>query len=371
LIELLRAGDAAGSGFCEVHLWGGRTTLDQIEERPWLTKHHQPLLDRSLPVRAFWQRFKLSQLARSSRCDLVLVPGGSYAGDFHPVVAMSRNMLPFEWSELRRYGWSLMSLRLLVLRWVQSRTFRRADGVIFLTRYARNAVMQVIGTTSGTTAIIPHGVDGGLLRASREQKGIERYSADNPFKIIYVSIVDQYKHQCEVAEAIALLRDSGLPVTLDLVGPAYPPSLEQLRQTLARVDPHEEFVFYRGALPYSDLADIYAQSDLCVFASTCENMPNILLEGMAAGLPIACSSRGPMPEILGDAGVYFDPENPLDVARALTELVSNRALRARSATGSSARVRDFSWDRCARETFEFLADVAARSGRIPASMDGS
>lgn len=370
LIELLRAWDAESSGFSEVHLWGGRATLDQIDERPGLTKHHQPQLDRGLASRAVWQRFELSRLVRSVRCDLVLVPGGSYAGNFHPVVAMSRNMLPFEWRELSRYGWSLMSLRLMVLRWVQSRTFRRADGVIFLTRYARNAVMQVIGATSGRSAIVPHGLDANLLRVSREQKGLKSYSADCPFRIIYVSIVDQYKHQCELSEAIALIRGEGLPVVLDLVGPAYPPSLDRLRETLARIDPREEFVFYRGGLPYSELGKTYAQSDLCVFASSCENMPNILLEGMASGLPIACSNRGPMPEILGDAGIYFDPENPSDIARALTELISDSALRGRLATASSTRVRDFSWARCARETFEFLSDVAS-AGRIQASTDRS
>jgi len=56
---------------------------------------------------------------------------------------------------------------------------------------------------------------------------------------------------------------------------------------------------------------------------------NILVEAMASGLPIACSNRGPMPEVLGDAGVYFDPEDPHDIARALrTDRIADAAKQA-------------------------------------------
>jgi glycosyltransferase involved in cell wall biosynthesis len=91
-------------------------------------------------------------------------------------------------------------------------------------------------------------------------------------------------------------------------------------------------------------------------------MPNILLEGMASGLPIACSNCGPMPEVLGDAGVYFDPENPKDIARALRELIESPVLRTKSAESSFERVRRYSWRRCADETFRFLAEIATSRG---------
>jgi glycosyltransferase involved in cell wall biosynthesis len=87
-------------------------------------------------------------------------------------------------------------------------------------------------------------------------------------------------------------------------------------------------------------------------------MPNILLEEMASGLPIACSNRGPMPEVLGDAGVYFDPEDPNDIARALRELIESPVLRTKLARASFGRVQRYSWRRCADETFSFLASVA-------------
>ncbi|HHT9112431.1 MAG TPA: glycosyltransferase family 4 protein [Candidatus Wunengus sp. YC65] len=359
LIELLRAADPMKNGFSRVIVWSGQATLSKIEDRPWLVKSYQSMLDKGLLCRTLWQYFRVSRLARVAGCDVLLVPGGSYFGDFQPMVAVSQNLLPFEWCELRRFGWSWMTLKLVLLRITQSRTFRRADGLIFLTRYARDVVMQVIKTPTGKTMIVPHGIDERFVCSPREQLAINRYTVDRPYRILYVSTIDVYKHQWRVAEALARLRESGLPVVLDLVGPAYPPALKKLRKTLDRIDPAGEFVRYWEVVPYAELHTLYAQADLCLFASSCENMPNILLEGMASGLPIACSSRGPMPEVLGDAGVYFDPENAQEIALALRNLIKSPELRSRIARASFSRAQVYFWARCARETFEFLTVVAS------------
>ena len=79
---------------------------------------------------------------------------------------------------------------------------------------------------------------------------------------------------------------------------------------------------------------------------------------MAAGLPMACSHIGPMPEILGDAGIYFDPEDANSIARALRELIESPNLWAQLAQAAFDRAQAFSWKRCADETFGFLARIA-------------
>jgi len=73
-----------------------------------------------------------------------------------------------------------------------------------------------------------------------------------------------------------------------------------------------------------------------------------------------------MPEVLGDAGLYFDPERPATIADALERLAWDPRLREQLAARAYERAARFSWDRCARETFAFLAEVAtswrARAG---------
>lgn len=358
LAELLRAAEPSAHGFSQIIVWGGAATLERLEERPWLAKSRQPALEGGLPRRLAWQRFQLPRQASQAGCALLFAPGGSHGGGFRPVVTMSRNMLPFEWRELRRYGLSWTAIRLALLRLAQARTYRRADGLIFLTRYARERVEAAVGATAARTTTIPHGIDGRFLRPPRPPRALAECSADRPFRILYVSIIDVYKHQWRAAEAVAALRAEGLPVALDLAGPAYPPALARLRRTLERVDPAGECVRYLGPAPHADLPGLYAAADVCLFASSCENMPNILLEGMASGLPVACARRGPMPEILGEAGAWFDPEDPADIARALRELAASPARRAELAAASFERSRQYSWRRCADETFAFLAATA-------------
>jgi len=358
LMELLRAADPETCRLQRVIVWGGRETLDVLDEKPWLMKINTPELNGGLIQRTLWQCFSLAKAARAKECDVLFVPGGSYAGDFRPVVTMSQNLLPFEWRELRRYGCTPFTLKRLALRFSQSRTFCRADGVIFLTRYAKQCVVKTTGGLKGRYALIPHGIGDRFFIEPRAQQPIEAYTKDNPYRILYVSIIDQYKHQWHVVEAIADLRNqTRWPLMLELVGPAYPPALRRLTESLHRYDPEKDWVRYHGAVPYAELHRIYSQADLGVFASSCENMPNILLENMAAGLPIACSNRGPMPEILGEAGVYFDPESPKDIAKVTKQLIDSPEFRTQKAKMAFDQARSYSWKRCAEETFAFLARV--------------
>jgi len=234
---------------------------------------------------------------------------------------------------------------------------RRADGVIFLNGYARRAVIGHTGELRGRTATIPHGVDERFRIAPRTQRPIGSYSLQHPFRLLYVSIVDVYKHQWNVAEAVSRLRARGVPVTIDFVGPTYPPAGRRLDAVRARLDPRGEFLRVVGPATYADLPAAYAAADAFVFASSCENMPNILLEAMASGLPLASSRRGPMPEILGDAGALFDPESIDDIEAALASLVNDRDARERWARAAYERALRYSWQQCAAATYRFLAEV--------------
>lgn len=358
LIEFLSNAHPTTHGFSRVVVWASKSTSEQIADRDWLVKRSLVALEGGLLSRSLWQRFHLSKGSRGEGCDVLFIPGGSYAGNFHPAITMSRNMLPFEWGELKRYGFSWIALRLLLLRWTQTRTMRRAEGVIFLTRYAERNVQKVTGALQGAISVISHGVDSRFFQVSKPQCEISSYDRENPYRITYVSIVDQYKHQWNVVQALAKLQQkTGWPIVLDLVGPAYPPALARLKQSILRWDPRCEWVNYHGNLGYADLHSLYHQADLGLFASSCENMPNILLETMASGLPVVASNRGPMPEILGDAGLYFDPEDPQSIGEAVEALIVSPQLRSELAQKSYKQAQNYSWSKCADQTMQFLAGV--------------
>lgn len=357
LVELLRAASPVEQGIAKVVVWSRQGTLALLPDKPWLHLVHEPMLDRSLPWRQLWVQGRLADIAERD-CDVLFTPGATLHHARTPCVTMCQNMLPFEPTERRRYGLSTMSAKLSLLEYSQRKAFRRAQGVIFLTRYAQRTVQQRVGSLKAHQIIIPHGVAPEFRLAPRPVAPIGNYSDARPFRIVYVSILSAYKHQWHVAEAVAQLRRAGLPVALDLVGPSDKSALQRLRQVLDRVDSAHKFIRYVGPVAHGELPSWYHNADAFVYASSCENLPIILLEAMASGLPIACSNRGPMPEVLGQAGLYFDPENPEDIAETVQTMLADQELRRACAVSAFKQSETYTWERCARETFDFIVRAA-------------
>jgi len=316
-----------------------------------------PELEGGLLRRLRWQRHGYPELIRRGGGEgIAFAPGGLLRGRFGEGVAtvtMCRNMLPFEWREAFRYGPSRMLLRLALLRRGQARSFRHADGVVFLTKYAEQRVGR--GLPEGVArAVIPHGI-GEAFRRTPDAGRIRQL----PGRLLYVSIIDVYKHQWRVVEALKLLEDRGYALSLDLAGGDYPSSRRRLDEAIRRTG-QQGRVRLLGRVGHEALPDVYRGADLFVYASSCENLPNILLEAMASGLPIACSDRGPMPEVAQDGAVYFDPESPASIADAVERLIRDPELRLRCARRAFELASEYSWDRCARQTVEFLLKVWER-----------
>jgi glycosyltransferase involved in cell wall biosynthesis len=130
-----------------------------------------------------------------------------------------------------------------------------------------------------------------------------------------------------------------------------------LDEEIDRTDPQGDFIESIGFVRHEEIPTLLSKADLFIFASSCENMPNTLMEAMAAGLPIACSNRGPMPEVLKDGGVYFGPENADSIANAVEQLITNESLRERVARRAKSISELYSWSRCANETWKFIHET--------------
>jgi len=142
-----------------------------------------------------------------------------------------------------------------------------------------------------------------------------------------------------------------------LIGSGDGPAIKRMRKVINDKSFLGAFTYYHGHLSHSETLDWYNQADLFAFASSCETFGISLLEAMAAGLPIACSDRGPMPEVLKDAGVYFNPENPSSIAASLKVLLQDESLRENLGRKALSLSQAFTWERCAQETFSFLSSV--------------
>jgi len=358
LLELLKSFDDLVNDDVHIYIWIDRSVSNEIGSYGWLTKFPLGKSNSNILFRFFWQLFFLPLKLKSLGCEILFVPGSIFLGCFHPNIVMSQNMLPFEWLELRRYGFTITLFRLILLRILQTLTFKKADGVIFLSHFARTKIQKITGTLSGAIKLIPHGVCNRFISVPKKQLPINAYSLDRPYKIIYVSIVDVYKHQWNVVEAVGSLRlKTGWPLSLSLVGPHAPQGKLKLDNAIKKWDPQCIWITLDDDVPHKQVHEKYFEADLGLFASSCENLPIILLELMASGLPIGCSNRGPMPEILRDYGVYFNPEYSQDIAMALELLISNTSLREDLSKKSFEESLNYTWSGCAKDTYNFLSSM--------------
>ncbi len=82
---------------------------------------------------------------------------------------------------------------------------------------------------------------------------------------------------------------------------------------------------------------------------------------MASGLPIACSNKGPMLELLQDGGVYFNPEAPHSIAVAIKSLIQDESLRKKCGMRAQKLAMNFSWEKCANETWTYVRNCYRKS----------
>jgi glycosyltransferase involved in cell wall biosynthesis len=355
LKELLNHSNPEINNFKKIIVWSSNITLSKIQNKSWIIKKSPKFLNQNLFFRIFWQIFFLKREAKKNKCDIIFVPGGSVSTSFRPIVTMSRNMLPFESKELNRFGFTFTFFKLYLLKFIQIRSFRSANGLIFLNNYAKENIIKYLNKRKLNYSIIPHGVSSNFLfnPQIRNFKNFDNFTYNNPCKILYVSIIDNYKHQKNVILAINNLRKQNIPVSIDLIGP---PGLgyKEFNKVLNNINNHKDFIYYHGNVDHNVLNKYYYNADIFLFASTCENMPNILLESMAAGLPIACSNAGPMPEILKDCGVYFDSENINSIETTLSNLIKSKQIRENLSSKVYLESLNYNWGKCTDETFQYL-----------------
>ncbi len=357
LLELLNHLVPEQNNIRQVIVWSNTHTLNQLPEKSWLSKIKHKFLEGSLIGRIYWQVFFFTSSIIENKCDLVFIPGGSFTTSFRPIISMNQNLLPFEWKELFRYGVSLTTLKFILLRLTNKSAFKRSNGIIFLSRYSKDIVLKSLPSNNYSTVIIPHGIEEKFFLEPRKQLSISSYSNIKPIKIIYVSSIECYKHHCNVVEAISRVKRSGYPVMLDIYGTGNAKAVKKLKQSIAIYDKDEEYIIYKDKIAYNNIQEIYFSADLAIFASTCETFGQILLESMAAGLPIACSKYSSMPEIILDAGIYFDPLDVKDIEAVITSLIISEELRTDLSEKAHKLAKNYSWSKTSFTTFKYFKDI--------------
>lgn len=293
---------------------------------------------------------------KNMNIDVFFYPGGSIdipSNNAARTIVAFRNMLPFDKVEAHRYPLGYMRFRNWLLFYIQRASFKKATNIIFISNYAKTIMKKIVPDAEEKSVVIYHGVDDHNTLLA----GKELYKNYPEGYVLYVSTIDVYKAQLEVIQAWKLMKSKRLGVEkLLLVGSEYKPYAKKVRKLIAEFGLENEVILL-GKIKRTDLPSLYKGAILNIYASSCENCPNILLEILSSGSPVLCSNVQPMPEIGGDELIYFNPYDPKELSEKLVDILSDKSLLAKQATKSHERSLNYSWTKTANETWSYILNV--------------
>jgi len=298
--------------------------------------------------RGFWnvlwrEQIDLPLLARSIGADVTFSPA-NYGPVFakNPVV-MVRNAVSVGFVErrpLKLAYWALLYLATIL-------SIGTGKGAIAVSDYARRIGTGILsGSLRQRIRVVPHGVDKAFMPA--------RNTAREENFILAVSDIYVQKNFVNLLNAMVKLTIQYPNLKLKIAGrPIDQEYLELLKDIIIeqKLDQNVEFL---GHLNVSELRENYQKCSVFVFPSTVETFGNPLVEAMACGAPIACSNAAAMPEVLGEAGLYFDPGNVDEIAAVLDRLLGDSDLRQEFMDKATIRAGQYSWMETNRQTIEAL-----------------
>jgi len=222
---------------------------------------------------------------------------------------------------------------------------------IAVSQYARDAVGGgPFGLFKGRLTVVPHGVSEIF---SPPPPGTKRGDF-----LLAVSDIYVQKNLKNLIAAVARLRPDHRNISLKIVGePVDAEYFAKLKQMVAdeKLDGAVEFL---GQVAPVDLADLYRRCRVFVFPSTVETFGNPLVEVMACGAAIASSNTAAMPEVVGNAAIFFNPTDIDEMAAAIDGLLADRYLRREVSRRAVQRAKRFSWERTAEQTLAVIKRAA-------------
>jgi glycosyltransferase involved in cell wall biosynthesis len=242
--------------------------------------------------------------------------------------------------------------------WAYDASARTADVVMVPSLHTRDALQEYAGVPAERVVVAPHGIDHDRFTPQRgpADSDVDALALPDRF-VVFPGNLWPHKNHERLIEALALARDRA--VDLILTG-QQGPRLAELLELASRRGVRDR-VRHLGYLPAAQVPALYRRATGMVFPSLYEGFGFPVLEAMACGCPVASSSAGSLAELVGDASIRLDPEDPHAIAHALDELAGDAERRAQLRAAGLERAGLYRWETAARAHAEAYARAAADS----------
>jgi glycosyltransferase involved in cell wall biosynthesis len=245
----------------------------------------------------------------------------------------------------------------------KQRTYRRsveqATRIIAISRHVKESLVERYGADAEKIDVIYPGC-GAEYRPMENtallRETVARYSLEKPF-IFYPAATWPHKNHMTLLSALRLLRESNaFDGNLVLTGI----SKQSQHHVISEIEKKDlsDVVKILGYVPSDELPRLYNLARILIFPSLFEGFGLPIVEAMACGCPVICSNVTSIPEVAGDAGVFFDPLSAADMAEKIRLVWQDKSLRDDLGRRGLERAKEFNWKKTVEQTVEVYKKAA-------------
>ena len=300
--------------------------------------------------RGFWrvllrEQLDLPRVARRLAAKAIFSPAnyGPFLARNHFVMARNAVSVGFvERRPLKLAYWMLLYAATFI-------SFARSRKVIAVSNYAKRGMERAFfGLFVDRLEIVPHGIEESYIRTTPEKKR-DRF-------LLAVSDIYVQKNFTLLITAIAQVKRAFPDVILKIAGRPVDEDYYLKLQMLIKTYGLKNNVEFLGHVAADQLRELYVSCGLFVFPSTVETFGNPLVEAMACGAPIASSNTAAMPEVLGDAARFFDPNDVDEIVTTILSLMSCERDRIDLSRRAKNRSMVYSWEKTKEKTIQIILE---------------
>ncbi len=323
-----------------------RVLFPTIDDAHWQTI---PVAYSSGAKNLLWHQWHLRGLLKQGGYDLFHAPSYRRIMAFCPTAQLAtvHDCAPFRLRD--KYG----ALRGLFGRQLAPWMARRCEAIVSVSHFTKQDLVDFYKLPSERITVIHNGLNHSLYRPRSEEELAAfraRKQLDKPFFFFVSRLEHPGKNHVRLIEAYERFRESSPDQVELILGGAPWHGAEVIEQRVAD-SPYAEDIRLPGFMDEADLPLWYGSAEALVFPSLIEGFGLPVVEALACGVRVASSDRGSLPEVGGNAALYFDPEAVPEIAQGLEVIhdESGDLLEARRQKGLQ-HAAVFDWDVAAKAT---------------------
>lgn len=233
---------------------------------------------------------------------------------------------------------------------------KKADHIITGSNFTKQEIIDYMQIPQDKISVIYHGVNHELYKPYPQNELQDtKAKFDLPKKfLLFVGSIEPRKNLLTLLKAYNLLTNEEKgELPLILVGFKG----WKNREIMQEIEKNRDFIRYLGFVSDSELAYIYNLATIFIYPSLYEGFGLPPLEAMACGTPVIVSSVASLPEVCGDAAIYIEPTDHIDIKNKILVIAKDEKLREELSQKSKAQAALFSWEKSAIEHFEVFEKV--------------